>query len=156
MQRFPSTRTYPSDPVFLLILNTSLISFCALYGRLVHYPWLLGSKSIWVRITIKISQFWTLRIVLLGFSEIEFCLRLQVAPTEWDPTICTDSLCLRTPAATPIWCIKLTQHTPFGVVASVTMLCCSLHWVELSRFHLKKETESSLWNFMFQRKGRDG
>jgi hypothetical protein len=83
----------------------------------------IGLWRWYINITIK---FWTLFIVLYFIqnsdSETGFCLRLQVKHTQLGP-IDRASLCLRTPATTPVKFIKSTQHKPDSRYGNVNS-----HW----------------------------
>jgi hypothetical protein len=67
-----------------------------------------------------------------NFSETGFCLRLQVETTQLGPID-------RASVYTPSWC----WHRCPEIGTS------SIDWAQLSRFHLKTETESSLRNVVF-------
>jgi hypothetical protein len=114
--------------------------------------------------TLKLQEFLLITITVLDIihhpvfylkhnvSKAEFCLHLQVEPEA--------NLCLQTSATMPIEFKKA-----IGVVTGLKVFwfkkpywwCCwcletetsSLYWANQSRFHLKTETESSLWNFVF-------
>jgi hypothetical protein len=86
-----------------------------------------------------------------GATEIGFCLSLQVESTQLGP-VDRNSLCLRTPAATPIELVVSVSAfiNPTGVRKQTSSVC----WVRLSRFHLKRETGSNLRLVVFEIKDR--
>jgi hypothetical protein len=96
-------------------------------------------------------------IIVDIIHENEFCPRLQVEPSQMGPAD-RASLFLRTPATTPVGYIKPKVNSRCWIVLCwfyrPYWWCCwspetetrCIYWVQLIRFHLKSETESSQRN----------